>query len=73
MKLSYVFLSMDDSILLWCDVDLTDRIFSSGVLVSAMLFFSIRLIFMDLLTMVVSVLTFYGSEHIYLHRNLLKW
>ena len=45
MKLSYVFLSMDDSILLWCDVDLADRIFSSGVLVSAMLFFSIRLIF----------------------------
>ena len=65
--------SMDDSILLWCDVDFVDRIFCSEMADRPYCFFFDSIRFMDLLTMVVSVLTFYGSEHIYLHRNLLKW
>ena len=65
--------SMDDSILLWCDVDFVDRIFSSVMVDQPYCFFFDSIRFMDLLTMVFSVLTFYGSEHIYIHRLLLMW
>ena len=41
--------------------------FSSVMAIGHIAFSSTRLRFMDLLTMVFSVLTFYGSEHIYLH------
>ena len=54
-------------------MDFVDRIFCSEMVDRPYCFFFDSIRFMDLLTMVFSVITFYGSEHIYIHRLLLKW